>query len=117
MVLADTSLWIAHFRAGHEAFSEMLSDGLVLMHPFVLGELACGNLRNRTAVLSDLMALPLAKRASDDEVLRLIEQRKLWGRGLGWTDMHLLAATFLSHCNLWTLDKQLATAASEAGLN
>jgi predicted nucleic acid-binding protein len=117
MVLADTSLWIAHFRAGHPALAELLSDGLVLMHPFVAGELACGNLGNRTAVLSDLAALPVATSATDLEVLRLVEDRRLWGRGLGWIDAHLLAAALISHCRLWTLDKRLASAASELGLS
>lgn len=116
MVLADSSLWIAHFRAGHAALAELLSDGLVLMHPFVAGELACGNLRDRTAVLSTLAALPVAARASDVEVLRFVEDRRLRGRGLGWVDVHLLAAALLSHCRLWTLDKRLASTALEAGV-
>jgi predicted nucleic acid-binding protein len=117
MVLADTSLWIAHFRAGHTAFAELLSDGLVLMHPFVAGELACGNLKHRTAILSDLATLPVATCALDREAMRLLEDRRLWGRGLGWTDVHLLAAALLSHCRLWTLEKRLSRAASELGLS
>jgi predicted nucleic acid-binding protein len=94
----------------------MLSDGLILMHPFVVGELACGNLKNRARILDDLKALPPAKRASDEEVAHLIEERKLWGRGLGWTDAHLLAAALLSGCVFWTIDKRLAAAASDLGL-
>lgn len=117
MVLADTSLWIAHFREGHPALAEFLSGGLILMHPFVAGELACGNLRNRTAVLFDLSALPTVTRVSDVEVLRLVEDRRLWGRGLGWIDVHLLAAALVSHSRLWTLDKRLASVASEFGLS
>jgi predicted nucleic acid-binding protein len=77
MVLADTSVWIAHFREGQPALADLLTDGLVLMHPFVSGELACGNLANRTAILTDLSALPAALRAEDSEVMRLIEERKL----------------------------------------
>lgn len=117
MVLVDTSLWNAHFRARHRGLAELLSDGLVLMHPFVAGELACGNLKNRAALLSDLAALPAAARATDAEVMRLVDDRRLWGRGLGWTDMHLLAAALISRCRLWTLDKRLASAASELGLS
>jgi predicted nucleic acid-binding protein len=87
------------------------------MHPFVAGEIACGNLKGRAALLSDLNALPLATLASHTEVLRLIEDRKLWGRGLGWIDAHLLASALLSHCQFWTLDKRLTQAAADLGVN
>jgi predicted nucleic acid-binding protein len=116
MVLADTSVWIQHFRLREPALADCLGEGVVLMHPFVAGELACGNLKNRAAILSDLQALPQAAVASHAEVLRLIEERPLWGRGLGWIDIHLLAAALLSDCGLWTLDKRLARAAKEFGL-
>jgi len=116
MVLADTSVWIQHFRRGEPALAAHLSDGLVLMHPFVSGELACGNLKSRAAILSDLNTLPAADVASHAEVLQLIEDRCLWGRGLGWIDMHLLASALLSRCGLWTLDKKLAAAAMGLGL-
>ena len=87
------------------------------MHPFVSGELACGNLKSRATILSDLHALPPAKVASNTEVLQLIEDRRLWGRGLGWVDVHLLASALLSHCGFWTLDKKLGEAAAELGLS
>lgn len=116
MVLADTSVWIEHFRRGEPRLADRLSQGLVLMHPVVSGELACGNLKNRAAVLSDLHALPLAILASDAEVSRFIEDRRLWGRGLGWVDMHLLASSVLSLCEFWTLDKRLAQVGKELGL-
>lgn len=83
MVLADTSVWIQHFRKGVPEFADRLSEGLVLMHPFVLGELACRNLKSRAAVLSDLRALPPAKPASNAEALQLIEDRRLLGQGTG----------------------------------
>jgi hypothetical protein len=86
------------------------------MHPFVSGELACGNLRDRTAILADLHALPQARLASNAEVLHLIEDRRLWGRGLGWIDAHLLASALLSHCRFWTFDIRLAKAAAKLGL-
>ena len=97
--------------------ADHLSEGLVLMHPFVSGELACGNLKGRAAILSHLRALPQVKVASNAEVLQLIEDRRLWGRGLGWVDVHLLASALLSHCRFWTLDRKLAEAAAELGLN
>jgi predicted nucleic acid-binding protein len=117
MVLADTSVWIQHFRRGDPALAARLSDGLILMHPFVSGELACGNLKRRAEILSDLAALPSAVLASNGEVFQLIEKRPLFGRGLGWVDVHLLAAALLSRCGLWTLDRALGEAAAELGLN
>ena len=116
MILVDTSVWIEHFRAGNRVLSEILGRALALTHPFVIGELACGNLKNRTRILSDLRALPSAEAASHEEVLRLVEERKLWGRGIGWIDGHLLASSMLSSCQLWTLDRQLGEAARSAGI-
>lgn len=110
-VLADTAGWIEHLRQGEPLLTNMLSEGMVLMHPFVSGELACGTLRNRTAILFHLSALPAAKEASTAEAFGLIEDQKPWGRGLGWIDVHLLASARLSHCPLWTLDKRLVEAA------
>jgi len=117
MVLADTSVWIEHFRYGDSNLADRLSEGLVLMHPFVSGELACCNLKDRAAILSDLHALPSAKLASNAEVLQLIEERRLWGRGLGWTDAHLLASALLSSCRFWTRDTRLGRAAAELRLS
>ncbi|MBK9168888.1 MAG: PIN domain-containing protein [Bryobacterales bacterium] len=116
MVLADTSVWIHHFRYGEPELADRLSGGLVVMHPFVCGELTCGNLKHRTAILAHLQALPEAKQASSEEVLQLIDRRRLWGRGLGWIDAHLLASALLSNCYLWTLDKRLAQTAAELGV-
>jgi hypothetical protein len=117
MVLADTSVWIEHFRRGEPRLARLLTDGHVLMHPFVLGELACGNLKSRAQLLDDLQTLPPAKLASTAEALRLIEDRRLFGRRLGWVDVHLLASALVSRCELWTLDKRLAAAATKLGLN
>ncbi len=116
MVLADTSVWIDQFRHGDPRLAEFLSQERVLTHPFVCGELACGNLKNRAAILSNLNALPSAKLASNAEVWHLIEDRRLWGRGLGWIDLHLLASALISSCSFWTLDTRLAKAAAELGL-
>jgi predicted nucleic acid-binding protein len=114
VILVDTSVWVAHFRKGSLDLFEVLSNGLALVHPFIVGELACGNLTNRARILSDLQSLPSAVRASDDEVMHLIETRKLWGFGIGWIDGHLLGSALLSTCWLWTLDRKLLRAASAA---
>ena len=113
MVLADTSVWIEHFRHGHAGLSARLTEGSVLMHPFVSGELACGNLKDRSMVLTQLSSLPAAKLATHVEALQCIDIHRLWGRGLGWIDMHLLASALLSECRFWTLDKKLAQAADD----
>ena len=114
-VLADTSVWIGHLRASNDAFRGLLLEGAVAIHPFVLGELACGNLKNRAAILENLRALPQVVVAADEEVLELIERRKLWGQGIGWVDAHLLASTLLSGCDLWTSDERLNRAARLVG--
>jgi hypothetical protein len=116
MILVDTSVWIAHFRKAGSRLGELLSEGLVMVHPFVLGELACGNLKHRVRILSDLEALPCAVSAAHEEVMRLIEARKLWGLGIGWIDAHLLASALLSDCQFWTLDGRLLRAAAAAGV-
>jgi predicted nucleic acid-binding protein len=116
VILADTSVWVAHFRKGVPQLAALLNDGLVLAHPMVVGELACGNLRNRARILSDLEALPPAACATPEEVLGLVEARGLWGLGIGWIDAHLLAAALLSTCPLWTLDARLLRATAAAGV-
>jgi predicted nucleic acid-binding protein len=116
MILVDTSVWIEHFRTGSPALSRLLERGLVLAHPSVIGELACGNLKNRTRVLADLATLPRAVEATHEEALQFIEDRKLWGAGLGWIDAHLLASALLTNCGFWTLDRKLERAASAAGI-
>jgi predicted nucleic acid-binding protein len=116
MILVDTSVWIEHLRVGSPGLARLLEHGLVLAHPSVIGELACGNLKNRSRLLADLAALPDAVEATDEEVLRLIEERKLWGVGLGWIDAHLLASALLTNCGFWTLDRKLERAASRAGI-
>jgi predicted nucleic acid-binding protein len=113
MVLVDTSVWVDHFRRGHSGLIEHLEEGAVLCHPFVVGELACGNIKKRSEILNLLQALPEATVADQDEVLHLLQEWRLFGRGLGWVDAHLLASARLSHCSLWTLDKSLEKAASE----
>ena len=91
-------------------------ESSVLIHPFVVGELACGNLKNRKVILALLNELPEAIPATHDEVLQVINDRKLWGRGIGWMDAHLLASAMLANCSFWTLDKRLVAAARAEGI-
>lgn len=117
MILVDTSVWIDHLRSGETALAAALEDGRVLMHPFVLGELACGTLKNRDEVLELLGDLPAAPTATDPEVLGLIERRALMSRGIGYIDIHLLASAALADVGrLWTRDRRLAAVASELEL-
>ncbi len=116
MILVDTSVWVEHLRRGLPRLAMLLQDGKVLIHPWVIGELACGHLRNRGDVLELLQGLPAAVVASDSEVLLLIEQDQLMGRGIGYVDAHLLASAKLSRCQLWTQDRRLAALAQERGL-
>ena len=116
MILADTSVWVEHLRHGLPRLATLLQGGEVLIHPWVIGELACGNLRNRSQVLELLQGLPAATVASDAEVLHLIERDRLMGRGIGYVDVHLMASARLSHCRLWTQDHCLAAVAQVQGL-
>ena len=117
MILIDTSVWIDHLHAGDARVSAVLDAGRAVDHPMVVGELACGSLRNRTAVLALLGNLPSAPRATDGEVLALVERRALMGSGLGYIDVHLLASAALAGtARLWTRDRRLAAAAAELGL-
>jgi predicted nucleic acid-binding protein len=115
MILVDTSVWVEHFRVGN-SLGAVLAEGLVLTHPFVVGELACGNLRSRARVLADLGVLSPAVLATDEEVMRLVEDHKLWGRGIGWIDAHLIASALIANCRFWTLDRPLERAAVAAGV-
>ena len=116
MTLVDTSVWVDHLRRGHAQLGALLERGHVFCHPFVVGELACGQLSERDRILRLLGMLPAAPVADHGEVLRLVHARRLHGRGLGWIDVHLLASALLAKCALWTLDKRLDEAARQAGL-
>ncbi len=107
MILVDTSVWMEHFRKGNAQLEEILDNGDVMCHPFIIGELACGNMKNRKEILSLMKALPMSCKASHDEILELIERRKLMGKGLGFIDMHLIASAFLSNVYIWSFDKSL----------
>jgi predicted nucleic acid-binding protein len=113
VILVDTSVWIDHLRARSADLSALLSNGLVMTHPFVVGELACGNLKQREQFLKYLRELPAAIPATDRDVTYLVEQRGLWSKGIGWVDAHLLASTLVTGCRFWTIDWRLAQVAIE----
>lgn len=114
MIIVDTSALINHFRSRHALMTAALIDGQVLIHPFVIGELACGNLPNRNYVLQSLQELVPAPTATHSEVLALIETRQLSGLGIGYIDAHLLASALISkRTKLWTNDKRLAAIATK----
>ena len=117
MILADTSVWIDHLRSGAVGLEERLLAAEVLAHPFIIGELACGHLRRRSEILSLLQGLPQARVATDAELLDYIDRYRLMGRGIGYVDAHLLAATALTPAaQLWTADRRLHEVAARLGL-
>lgn len=114
MILVDTSVWIDYLRSGDQRLADLLNRSQVLIHPFVIGELACGNLRKRDEILRLLNGLPQAKLASQEEVLHMIEHNRLMGLGIGFIDAHLLASAVLSDADaLWTHDKRLQKVAGK----
>ena len=111
MVLVDTSVWVSHLRDGNVELANLLNDGRVLCHPLIVGELACGNLKDRAVILSFLQLLPMSIEAEHDEVLSFIENNRLMGKGMGYVDVHLITSAVLAGVPVWTLDKKLAQAA------
>lgn len=116
MILVDTSVWVDHLRRGDAKLAAALDSAKVLIHPFVIGEIACGSLTDRKAVLGLLQDLPMAAVAEADEVLGFIERHRLYGKGIGHVDAHLLTAVALTaDAVLWTRDKRLRAAADALG--
>jgi hypothetical protein len=116
MVLVDTSIWISHFRENNSHLRKLLINESVACHPFIIGELACGNIKNRKEIISLLQALPQSLVAESDEILAFIEQKKLMGAGIGLIDVHLLASALLTNLPLWTADKRLRKTASKLNI-
>jgi hypothetical protein len=115
-VLVDTSVWVDHFRRPNQALVDLLLQDAVFIHPWVLGELACGSPPSRAQTLADLAALRPARVATVDEVMALVERERLYGQGCGLVDLGLLASTLLTEgARLWTLDRRLATMAGRLG--
>ena len=112
MVFVDASIWVSHLRDGNHHLKTLLDDGDVLCHSFIIGELACGNIKNRTEILSLLQSLPMAKNVAHEEILKFIENKELISKELGYVDVHLLASAILSDSSLWSFDKKLTEIAS-----
>jgi predicted nucleic acid-binding protein len=111
MVLVDTSVWVSHLRDGNTALATLLNNGMVLCHPLIVGELACGKLKDRTVILSFLKLLPMCIEAEHEEVLSFIENNRIMGKCIGYVDTQLVASSVLTGVPIWTLDKKLAQVA------
>jgi predicted nucleic acid-binding protein len=116
LILVDTSVWVDHLRRGDVQLARLLERGAVVIHPFVIGEIACGRLADRQSILQLLQDLPMAAVADSDEILGFIERQDLHGKGIGYVDVHLLASVALTDgTQLWTRDKRLNAAADQLG--
>ncbi|MFI0400615.1 MAG: type II toxin-antitoxin system VapC family toxin [Thiolinea sp.] len=116
MILVDTSVWIDHLRSNEERLVHLLDQAQVVMHPMIWGELACGNLKNRSILIKLWQNLPHISEAAHNEAMFCLEQRKLMGRGVGYVDLHLLTSTLLTpNIQFWTRDKRLRDIAVEMG--
>lgn len=116
MILVDTSVWIDHLRRGNATLAARLENAEVWCHPFIIGELACGSLRDRDRILSWLSALPQVPLAAHEEVLGFVESTRLMGSGIGWIDAHLLASARLAGTAIWSMDRRLADVAAGLGM-
>jgi predicted nucleic acid-binding protein len=117
MVLVDTSVWISHLRVGNTPLARLLESDEVACHAFIIGELACGNLRNRSEILSLLQSLPKSIEATHEEVMVFINNHSLMGKGIGYIDAHLLASAALSGIPICTFDKKLKRVSSQLRIN
>jgi len=116
VILADTSVWISHLRKGVSALQALLLEGEIVCHPFIIGELACGNIKNRTEFLALMQALPMLPVVTQGEFLHFVDSNKLMGTGIGFVDIHLLASSRLIQIPLWTEDTKLQATAKKLKL-
>ena len=116
MVIVDTSIWVTHLRKGTRQLEKLLKDAEVMCHPFIIGELACGNLKNRNEIISLLQSLPMVVTIEYDEFLFFIDRNHLMRKGIGFVDVHLLASAQFTGIPLWTADKRLKSAANQLEL-
>ena len=117
MILVDTSVWINHFRKIDAELVANLNTGSVACQPFIIGDLACGNLENRKEILELFRSLPSSPIVEPDELLTFIESNSLMGKGLGYVDVHLLASAVLAGIALWTNDRKLRRASQDLGIS
>jgi predicted nucleic acid-binding protein len=115
MILADSSVWINHFRRKDTKLVSLLEHEQIVMHPSVIGELSLGNLKNRNQALHDLQLLPTISPATDKEIMEWIERRRIFNRGIGWVDAHILLSCIVNGTELWTADKPLVSVARFCG--
>lgn len=116
MILVDTSIWVSHLRQSSRQLEKLLMNAEVMCHPFIIGELACGNLENRNEIISLLQSLPMAPTVEFDEFLFFIDRNHMMGKGVGFVDVHLLASAQLAGVLLWTADKKLKSSADQLEL-
>jgi predicted nucleic acid-binding protein len=116
LILVDTSVWIRHFRSRSTRLVVLLDENRVTIHDFVIGELACGQLKHRNEILSLLKSLPQLDTLPHDDILFLIQDRKLFGSGIGWVDSHILASAIDAGSKLWTFDKSLQNVATKCSV-
>jgi predicted nucleic acid-binding protein len=108
MYLVDTSVWIDHLNKSEPLLVSLLNDNVVCTHPFIIGEIALGNLRQREIVIGYLQGIPQARVGSDFEVMHFISKRMLYGKGIGYVDAHLVtSALLMDNIYIWTRDKKL----------
>jgi len=117
LILVDTSVWIRHFRSTNAALVTLLDENRVAMHDFVIGELACGQLKHREEIVSLIGALPRFETLPHQDVLYLVNSRKLYGTGIGWIDTHLLASTLDVGARIWSFDKSLENVAQKLSIH
>lgn len=117
MILVDSSVWIDHFRNNNALLSTHLANGAIVMHEFILGELAIGNFKNRKIILSLLDSIPKLSKLTYDEFIYFLEKNSFYGKGVGFVDIHLLGSTKLAGVKIWTLDKRLLKLANSLNLN
>jgi predicted nucleic acid-binding protein len=116
LVLVDTSVWINHLREGDKNLAILLQNELVACHPFIIGELACGNMKNRNEIINLLNALPSTPLLEHDEIMDFIEGRNIINQGIGYVDVHILGSAIISETPLWTLDKSLKKIAKQMAI-
>jgi len=116
MILVDTSIWVSHLRQSSRQLEKLLMNAEVMCHPFIIGELACGNLKNRNEIISLLQSLPMAPTVEFDEFLFFIDRNHMMAKGVGFVDVHLLASAQLAGVLLWTADKKLKSSADQLEL-